>query len=825
MVLTLTCGLWIWSTLRLLSADARQREGLGRRTQLGIIVGSLQHAESAHINYLLSGERKFLQRYTASIERLPRVIDSARDDTTQARRLAVLDPLVGKRLALMAETIRLGDSGRARDTRTIAASGGSHPLMSAIQDTIAAMVEEEDSLAAQWSGTVRTATRVSLITSFVAGLLAISFLILTGRALSRDFKGRARIEGERDRFFTLSLDMLCIAGTDGYFKRLNPAFTTTLGWSVEELTSRPFLDFVHPDDREATLQEVDRQVERHESVLRFENRYMHKDGSWRVLSWRSVPQPGGVLFATARDVTDARAAQAALQSAKDAADRANRTKSDFLAKMSHELRTPLNSIIGFSEILESEGVGPLNDKQRRYVANVLLSGRNLLQLINDILDLSKVEAGRMQLMVEPFEMGEVLAQAREIVVPLAVKKHLTMDLALPGSLPVQADPAKIKQVLFNLLSNAIKFTPDGGRITLAARAVPSAGNGAGYVEVTVADTGIGIAPEHLERIFVEFEQVGVESRTHQGTGLGLALTRKLIELHGGRVRVESELGKGSTFRFTLPVAPGGVCNTAEELAAPPSSRPVSGGPALLVLVVDDDARSRDLISDYLEQSGCRAATAASGADAMRLARELKPDAITLDLNLPDGNGLRFLAKLKASPETREIPVIVVTVSERSELGFSLGAENWLVKPVQKEVLIRALDAATGNSPSAKRSILIVDDDVTAVEYLSEMVRQRGCEVRHATTGREGVALALRHTPDAILLDLVMPEMNGFEVVRALRDSPQTRNTPILIVTAADVSVAERQWLQATVQGIVSKGWQAELLTELDRLCQPAETAS
>jgi PAS domain S-box-containing protein len=699
--------------------------------------------------------------------------------------------------------------------------------MDRIQAAVAGMTAHEDSLAAGWTARVRTASQISVVTIFFAGLLAICFLILAGRTINRDFEERSRIEAERDRFFTLSLDMLCIAKSDGYFKRINPSFTSTLGWSVDEMLSRPFIDFVHPDDRAATLKEVERQTVSGEMVLRFENRYLHKDGSYRVLSWRSVPQPGGLMFATARDVTDLQSAAAVLRAAKDAADVANRAKSDFLAKMSHELRTPLNSIIGFSEILETESAGALNDKQRRYVANVLVSGRNLLQLINDILDLSKVEAGRMELVPATLEVGNVLEQAREMIAPLADKKRLALELTLPDALPqVHADQAKLKQILFNLLSNAIKFTPEGGRVTISAVAQPGSGNGGGHghgeVEIAVADTGIGIAPDDLDRIFKDFEQVGPDSNRHsQGTGLGLALTRKLVELHGGNVSVESRLGAGSTFRFTLP-------SSGAEL--PPlvglnAAAAPSGRPGLLVLVVDDDARSRDLISHYLEQTGYRTACTATAADAVRLARELKPDAITLDIILPDRDGLLVLAELKSDPDTRRIPVVVVSVTERSELGFSLGAEDWLVKPVQRDVFLRSLEAATASGRSGgKRTILVVDDDPTAVEYLGELVRQRGCEVLTASNGRDGVALALRHQPDAIILDLCMPEMNGFEAVKALRAGSRTRATPILIVTARDLSLEEREQLQSSVQGIVGKGWRAELLTELARLCRHAELA-
>ena len=823
-MLVLTCGLSLWSTARSLQADASRKASLTRRAELTRLLESLLNAETGQQGYLLTGNPESLARYRGALAALAQPADSAaRRDTVLTRRLATLHPLVDQRLGLLARSIQLRDSGRAREAQAVVQAGRGRELMEQIRGGIAGMTAEEDSLTARSSASVRSLSGISFVTNLLAGLLAICFLILAGRTIHRDLRERVAIEAERDRIFTLSMDLLCVASADGYFKRLNPAFTATLGWTVEELQSSPFLEFVHPEDRAATLREVERQTVAGQAVLEFENRYRHKDGSWRVLSWKSVPQPGGLMFATARDITQLHASQAELRGAKEAADLANRAKSDFLAKMSHELRTPLNSIIGFSEILEAGSVGALNEKQRRYVANVLLSGRNLLQLINDILDLSKVEAGRMELVTAPFEVGDALAQAREIVAPLAEKKGLSLTLQVPDALPpLVADQARFKQIMFNLLSNAIKFTPAGGRVGVAVQRAAGNGSAPPALEIAVSDTGSGIAPEHLELIFGEFVQVaGDPQQNHQGTGLGLPLTRKLVELHGGRVWVESAVGRGSVFRFTLPCTAERAPAAQPRRVSPPSDGRGSAGP--LVLVVDDDPSSRDLIAHYLEHAGYRAAPTATGLDAVRLARELQPDVITLDLILPDRDGLLVLAQLKSDPDTRRIPVVVVSITERSELGMSLGAEEWLVKPVQQDVFLRALDAATSSAASGgKRTILVVDDDPTAVEYLSELVRQRGCEVLAAANGREGIALALRHSPDAIILDLAMPVMNGFEVVHALRENSRTRATPILIVTAMDLSLTERQRLLTGVQGIVRKGWQQELLSELARVCHHPE---
>lgn len=361
-----------------------------------------------------------------------------------------------------------------------------------------------------------------------------------------------KADEERDRFFTLSLDMLCISKSDGYFKRVSPAFTHTLGWSVNELLTRPFLDFVHPDDRAATLREVEKQVVAGEKVLQFENRYRHKDGSWRILSWKSMPQPGGMMYATARDVTDHKRFEQALQ-------QANRLKSEFLANMSHELRTPLNGIIGFSEFLFDEKPGKLNDKQKEYLNDILNSGRHLLHLINDVLDLSKVEAGKMELFPETFALPKAVEEVCSVASPMAIKKNIAIRREIsPTVESVTLDQQKFKQVLFNLLSNAVKFTDDKGQVDIIAGPLERR-----RLRLQVRDTGIGIRPEDFGKLFVEFQQLDSSfARRYQGTGLGLALTKKIVEFQKGSITVESEPGKGSTFTVILPLGAEKVLETS-----------------------------------------------------------------------------------------------------------------------------------------------------------------------------------------------------------------------------------------------------------------------
>ena len=475
---------------------------------------------------------------------------------------------------------------------------------------------------------------------------------------------------------------------------------------------------------------------------------------------------------------------------------ADRHKSEFLANMSHELRTPLNAIIGYSEMLQEDaadlGAGQLTDDLKKINA----AGKHLLELINAVLDLSKIEAGKMELYLESFNVAGLVRDIAAVIQPLAAKNSNRLELhcgAETGAM--RADLTKVRQALFNLLSNACKFT-ERGTVSLAVSR--EAVGGQDWIVFSVSDTGIGMTPEQLARLFEAFSQAdAATTRKYGGTGLGLALSRRLCRMMGGDVTVTSEAGRGSTFTVRLPAQ---VAEAIEEPVAPVG--PAERAPAGIgtVLVIDDEAAVRDLMQRFLAKEGFRVVTGSSGEEGLRLARDLRPDAITLDVMMPGMDGWAVLSALKAEPDVADIPVIMLTIVDDKNLGYALGASDYLTKPIDRERLVTVLKQHRRDRP-----VLVVDDDVEVRQLFRRMLEPEGYSVLEAQNGRVALERLRDVTPSVILLDLMMPEMDGFEFVAEFRGHEAWRAIPIVVVTAKDLSHEDRERLNGHVEKILQKG--------------------
>jgi PAS domain S-box-containing protein len=660
--------------------------------------------------------------------------------------------------------------------------------------------------------------------------------------IGTDNTARKQIEDERmkldqrlrdQHFYTRSLlesniDALMTTDPRGIITDVNKQMEALTGCTRDELIGAPFRNyFTDPSRAEAAINRVLMEGK----VTNYELTARARDGTLTVVSYNATTfhdrdrRLQGV-FASARDMTELKRIELTLQLKNVELEGASRMKSEFLANMSHELRTPLNAIIGFSEVLGDGLLGDLTEQQRGFIGDIFSSGKHLLSLINDILDLSKVEAGKMMLDLEPVHVSSLFANSLSIIREKAAARRVNLSMDVPKDLgTIGVDARKVKQIVYNLLSNAVKFTSERGEVTLRASRVPRSDVGQlsedclgrsfpladnefeEFLKISVTDSGIGISPEGLERLFKPFSQIDSGlARKFEGTGLGLAMIKLLAELHGGTVAVESAVGKGCCFTVWLPL------RSAEEVARAAAkafpARPINSLPGdRTALVVEDDFKSADVIRVQLEAEGFKVLHVASAEEALVLAEQQPLSLITLDIMLPNMDGWQFLDRLKQMPLLKHIPVVIVSIVADRNKGFALGAAAVMQKPISRQELYDSL-VELGLIPRAggkTLKILIVDDDPKAVELVALHISGLASTVLRAYGGREAIEVARRELPDLIVLDLMMPEVNGFDVVAALHEQPGTGSIPILVVTAKPITDEDRQKLNGYVSTIMRKG--------------------
>jgi PAS domain S-box-containing protein len=655
----------------------------------------------------------------------------------------------------------------------------------------------------------------------VGGALVLSRLQrMHRRVLDLESASRKNAEEELGRLFDLSLDLICVVDFDGRLRRLNPAWEAVLGHTGDGVLDTPLMDYVHPDDRQATELEV-RYLVDGGSKASFENRMRCRYGSYRWVHWNAAPLPGQRLFfAAGRDITERMRLTGELQQAKVAAEAASRAKSQFLANMSHEVRTPLNGILGMTELaLDTD----LTAEQREYLGMAKSSAEALVHIINDILDFSKIEAGKLELEAIDFDLHATVEEAVGLLAEKASVKGLELICHIDAPPPcwLRGDPGRLRQVLLNLLGNAIKFT-ERGEVVVSAR-LEEQGPAGTVVRCEVRDTGVGIPADVQPRLFGSFTQADTSTtRKFGGTGLGLAISKRLVGLMGGEIGLTSEPGRGSTFRFTVRLAKGE--------AAPPAPRWNGALRGLRALVVDDNATNRMVLTRNLAGWGMRVAEASGGAEALAALRSAEePFALALlDFEMPGMDGLELARHIKADPALAGVRLIMLTslgVRGQREQARAAGINGYLVKPVRLSQLydcLMTVMAAPEPLPSAPARpaadsgrrpppvahgphVLLAEDNLVNQALAQRLLEKLGCRVDVVGNGREAVAAVARGEYALVFMDCQMPEMDGFEATAAIRQGETgSRRVPIIALTASAMQGDRGVCLAAGMDDYLSK---------------------
>ena len=816
--------------------------------ELEATLSAVAEAQAATDGYVITGQEVFLKPYQVAGPALRAHLDQLKsltsDNSYQQRRLAVLEGAVAEKLDSLQQKIDVRKQKGFEAAQQRVATGIGAQQMNRVLVIISEMKQEEEDLLKRRTLDFQSSTRKTTLTFLCVIFLEFLLLGLVYYVLLRDIRARRRAEqllqeseARHRKLFDHNPHPTWVFDRETLrFLAVNAAAVRKYGYASDEFLKMTIKDIRPPEDVPVLLDSVGRVRDGNESIGIW--RHRRKDGTdidVEITSYALSFADRAAEVVVAVDVTQRKrdeaekrkfidklaASNQELELRNREVERATRLKSKFLANMSHELRTPLNAIVGFSDLLADETPGELNDKQKRFVNHIKQGSAHLLQLINDILDLSKIEAGQLELRCEDFQLKDALPEVLSTIRPLAMIKNIQVQHKLKMDLSVHADRVRFKQVLYNLLSNAVKFTPKDGRIDIDC---VEKGN---EVCISVTDTGIGIRFEDQAVVFEEFRQVeGNTDTANEGTGLGLAITKRLVEQQGGKISLQSEPGKGSRFTFTLPT---GSRTASKSLPVNGSARPnvaaAGDGRKPLILVVDDEVPARELIASYLE-SEYRIVMAESGAEVVQKARQLRPDAITLDVLMPGGNGFETLVALQKTPETANIPIIIVSIVDQKQVGFALGAADYLVKPIRKPVLLETIRKHVPLQTDDDAAILLVDDDPKTLELLEETLRSAGYETQSVQSGARALEVLSSKLVSAVVLDLLMPGMDGFEVIRHVREQATLKELPILVMTAKTLAQEEIALLSRETQALFQKNgsWRQQLLVEVGRVVQGRKRA-
>jgi PAS domain S-box-containing protein len=805
--------------------------------------GSVSDLLSAERGYLLSGHTSFREPYAAhrtrALSLLKTLISQTSDNAGQKQRLDRLD-------AELSNLLKITDKAIAADPGTIdSAQFGNLPLgtkasMDQIRADLNDMRSEEDKLLTERKTASKASLAKAIETFSLATVIAIVLVIVAYVLIRRDDK--LRLQNARERNRLSNYNQLLIESTgegiygvdlDGNCTFLNAAGARVLKLDATKVIGSHMHAITHHSRSDGSKYPAEacpiyNTLKTGKGCRVDDEVFWRSDGTSFPVEYSAYPIRNygmieGVCVAfsdiTLRKKTeeDLKRARDEAEAAKTDAEAANVAKSQFLANMSHELRTPLNAVIMYSELLQEEAADRGVDSFIPDLDKIRAGGKHLLALVNGVLDLSKIEAGKMDLFLETFEIPSMVRDVLTTVEPLVQKKSNKLELNCPADLgAMHADLTKVRQILFNLLSNASKFT-ENGTITLEVKRIDE--NGISTVVFQVHDSGIGMTQAQMDKLFQPFTQAD-ESTTRRfgGTGLGLAISRRFCQMMGGDVSVTSEPGKGSTFTVHLPARvarmelPG---DTRKNTTA--SDQPKPG--AATVLIIDDEPSVRDLMSRTLSAEGIYVITASDGEEGLKSARELKPDLIFLDVMMPKMDGWAVLASLKADAVLSKIPVVMLTIVGDREMGYTLGASEYLTKPIDRGVLSTVVNKY--RTKTAGRVVLIVDDDDATRQVVSRTLTREGWTVLEAENGKAALDRLSKEEPNLILLDLSMPEMDGFEFLSKLRNDGTHTGIPVVVLTSKDLTPSERSALTGRVEKIIQKGDYSRnaLLREIKQLVE------